>query len=229
LCSVLTQTEYKDRLLGANKNLNVPTNVTFLATGNNLTFVGDISTRALLCRLDAKCERPEERSFDVNLYNYIPQHRNELVKAALTILRAYHIAGRPKQPIAQFGRFEEWSDWVRSAIIWVGLADPCASRKEIENADPVRVALGSFFASWYDAFGDLSKRIKDVINDIQNKKLEILQEALTELAPDAKRGINTRALGKKLASFKGRIENGYRLDKTGTYQGVDTWRVTKIN
>ncbi len=95
--SVLTQEGFKERLLGTNKNLSVPGHATFLVTGNNLTFVGDISTRAILCCLDPSCERPEEREFDVNLYNYIPIHRPELVKEALTILRAYHVADRPNR------------------------------------------------------------------------------------------------------------------------------------
>ena len=239
MCSILTQTEYKDRVLGSTRNLNVLTNTTFLATGNNLTFVGDISTRTIMCRLDPKVERPEERTFEKNLYQYIPQHRVELVTAALTILRAYHVAGRPKQNIAPFGRFEEWSDFVRSALIWVGMADPCTSRKEIENSDPVRVALGSCLESWYAVFEDKSKRVKDVVRKIEEptadltneeqNKLDALREALIEIAPGERGGINSRSLGKKFATFKGRIENGYRLDSHGTYQGVETWRVTKVD
>ena len=233
LCSVLSQEEYKDRLLGGNRNLSVLTNATFLATGNNLTIVGDTSTRAILCRLDPKCERPEERSFKKNLYKHIPENRGIIVVAALTILRAYHVAGRPKQNILPFGRFEEWSDLIRSALIWVGEEDPCKSRKEIENADPVRVALGGLLEAWYNVFGDMSNRLKVVVENAQNgkqdEKLGILLDALNEIAPDIKNGgINTKSLGKKLSTFKQRIENGFRLECTGSYQGVDTWRVAKI-
>lgn len=239
MCSILSQTEYKDRILGSSRNLNVLTNATFLVTGNNLVFVGDISTRAILCRLDPLCERPEERSFKKNLYNYIPQNRGELVVAALTILRAYHVAGRPKQKIEAFGRFEEWSDFVRSAIVWMDQEDPCKSRKEIENADPIRVQLGCMLSAWYDLHGDKSLRIKDVISGVMEsekknlseedrQKSLILQEALIEIAPDVKGGgINAKSLGKKLASYKKRIENGYKIDSPSKYQGTDLWRVTK--
>lgn len=231
LCSVLTQTEYKDRLLGSTKNLSVLTNATFLATGNNLRFEGDLSTRAILCKLDPLCERPEERKFSKNLYEYVPQHRGALVIAAITILRAYHFADRPKQDIPAYGRFEEWSDFVRSALVWVGCEDPCKSRKEIESADPVRIALGSLFPLWHKIYGSRGMRIKDVIQDCENKKnedpdFEALAEALSELSSDGKSG-NTRSLGKKFSSFKGRIENGFCLESAGTYQGVETWRVVK--
>lgn len=231
LCSVLTQDEYKDRLLGSSSSLTVPTNATFLATGNNLTFLGDISTRAILCRLDPRCERPEERSFDIDLRQYIPQHRGELVKACLTMLRAYHVAGRPKVGISEFGRFEDWSNWVRSSLVWLGMQDPCMSRKEIENEDPERTALKCLFSSWYAVYGDISKKIKDVVQDInENKeaKFDLLFEALSEFGSNKEGGLNTRKLGKKFSSFKGRIENGYRIEKSGVYQGVDTWRVMRI-
>jgi hypothetical protein len=84
LCSILTQETWKDRILGKTGMATVPTCTTWLATGNNLLIVGDLSTRALVCDLDAKVEHPEERKFDINLYEYVPAHRDELVPAALT-------------------------------------------------------------------------------------------------------------------------------------------------
>lgn len=36
--------------------------------------------------------------------------------AALTILRAYRVAGSPVTPPTEFGGFEEWSDWVRVSL-----------------------------------------------------------------------------------------------------------------
>lgn len=232
LCSILTQQEFKDRLLGVNRSLSVPTNATFLATGNNLTFIGDTSTRAILCRVDALCEKPEERSFDIDLRQYIPQHRAELVKAGLTILRAYHVAGRPKQNIAQYGRFEDWSDWIRSSLVWLGMADPCVSRKEIENSDPTRVSLIRLLTAWYEYLGDISYTLKNAVSkaekeEKEKEKAENLLEAFKDFLPE-KSEIKVRSLGKKLPIFKGRIENGLRLENTGKYQNADTWRVKKI-
>jgi hypothetical protein len=95
LCSILTQTTWRDRVLGKSQTLSLPTaNTTWIATGNNIVFEGDITTRTLVCDLDPRCERPEERKFEVNLHRYIPEHRLDLVVAGLTVLRAYH-CGRP--------------------------------------------------------------------------------------------------------------------------------------
>lgn len=223
LCSVLSQEVFKGRLLGTNKHINVTTNSTFLATGNNLTLIGDISTRAILCKINPQCEKPEERTFEVNLYTYIPTHRGELVKDALTILRAYHVAGRPKQPIPPFGRFEEWSDFIRSALVWVGLEDACKSRKEIESTDPVRLALRSLLKAWFATFHNLPVKVKTVINS----NSEELKEALTEFAPNSTGGINEISLGKKLQKYNKRIEEGLQLERMSDHQGAATWRIIK--
>jgi hypothetical protein len=236
LCSILTQYEYKDRLLGGNETRTVLTNATFLVTGNNLIFMGDISTRSLLCKLDPQVERPEERPFDLDLRKYIPQNRSRLVVAGLTILRAYYSAEKPTQDIKPFGRFEEWGDWIRSAIVWIGMADPCESRKDIENSDPIRILLGSLFIAWHEIFKERAVKVKELVaqtNPVASITLtesdETLREALLELAGDSKGIINQRSLAKKLALYKNRIESGLRLEQAGTHQGTFQWRIKKIS
>jgi len=233
LCSILTQVEYKDRILGSSETRAVLTNATFLATGNNLTFIGDITTRVLLCKLDAQVEHPEERSFDTqDLRKYVLEHRAELVTAGLTIARAYFVAGKPKQNIKPFGRFEAWSDVIRSAIVWVGMADPCESRKEIEQSDPVRMVLASLFYSWYEIFESRPIKIKELIeqvsSNIDSEIKEALRDVLVELTGDKKNDINARSISKKLALYKNRIEQGFKLEQSGMNQGIYLWKITKI-
>ncbi|MFA5999319.1 MAG: hypothetical protein WC747_04845 [Candidatus Babeliales bacterium] len=237
LCSILTQAEYKDRLLGGNETRTVLTNTTFLVTGNNLVFLGDISTRSLLCKLDPQVERPEERSFTLNLRKYIPQHRAKLVTAALTILRAYHVAGRPPQDIKQFGRFDDWSDWIRSALVWCKMTDPCESRKDIEESDPIRMQLNELFTAWHAFFGNREIKVQELIatkttspeeSESNLEAYHALQEILKELAADNKGIINPRSLAKQLSRYKNRIEGGFRLEQGEKHQGTSRWRVTEI-
>ena len=72
LCSILTEPMFQDRLLGTNRKAVVATNVLFMATGNNITVAGDLTSRTLLATLDPHCERPEEREFDVDLQQRVP-------------------------------------------------------------------------------------------------------------------------------------------------------------
>lgn len=239
LCSILTQREYKDRKLGVNESRTVLTQVTFLATGNNLSFIGDTSTRVLLCNLDPQVERPEERTFDVNLHLFIPLHRASLIRAGITIVRAYIVAGKPQQDIQPFGRFEEWSDFIRSPLIWLGMDDPCESRKEIEDADPVRISLGKLFHYWHELFGSRAIKVKEAItvvntlqindeNEYDPQIVEEFKDVVLEVAENKKGGADARKLAARLRKYKNRIEQGYRLEQRGQSQKTFLWSVRKI-
>ena len=228
-CSILTQQEYKDRILNKNETKTVPTNITFLVTGNNLTFIGDISTRALICKLDPKVERPEERRFDLNLYEYIPQNRGMLVSKFLTLLRGYIVAGKPKQDFKQYARFEEWSDLVRATIVWLGLADPCETRKDIEEEDPIRLQLSALFNSWYEIFGDEEVKVRELIDKANSseEKSHALKEALIEMSGN-KGEINVHKLPRKLASFKNLFAGWHRVLNKGANQATTFRAVEQI-
>lgn len=223
LCSILTQETWKDRVLGVSKTATVPTCLTWLATGNNLVIEGDMTTRVLRCDLDPKVERPEEREFDRNLYEWIPTHRGDLVAAGLTILRAFHLAGRPSQGLQQFGRFEEWSGWVRASLVWLGLPDPCLCRGDVEEADTVRTQLRALLTTWHDTFGSEPTTVNDAIARARQPENEDLAAAIGDVA--AMRGeFDARRLGRYLSKHAKRIEAGLRFEQAGVLHKVATWR-----
>lgn len=239
LCSVLTQEVYKDRLLGQNRTVEVPTCNLWLATGNNLLIKGDLSTRVLPCSLDPAMERPEERSFAVNLYHHIPAHRAQLVNAALTILRAYHLAGRPRPSFKPWGRFEEWSGWIRAALVWLGMPDPCLAREKVEDADPVRSQLRNLLGAWTQLFGSEAVSLSQAITEASAStdewsaiELREYRQALSDAMLDisGERGlVNTRRMGKWMQHHVKRVEKGLRLEQAGKDRaGVMRWRVVPM-
>jgi hypothetical protein len=215
LCTVLTQEEFTDRLLGTNKTVTAPTNCCWLATGNNLLIQGDLITRVIPCMLDPRCENPESREFDRNLYQWIPQNRPRLVRATLIVLRAYHVADRPRQNIKNFARFEEWSHWVRSALVWLGEPDPCLRREKLTETDPVTKALRNLLAAWYEVYGETTAITKQAIADANKATTEIggaicyehesLRDALMEVCGGRDGKLNGRRLGNYLERYERRI------------------------
>jgi hypothetical protein len=90
-----------------------------------------------------QCERPELRRFDDNdLIATVFRDRAKLLAAALTILRAHHLAGRPTSG-NPLGSFETWSGWPRAALVWLGEADPCETMERVREDDPRRKALAN--------------------------------------------------------------------------------------
>jgi putative DNA primase/helicase len=140
LCQMLTQDEVQVRVLGASKNVRIPSASLICATGNNLSIYGDLNRRAIRIRLDAKCERPDERTFNFDAPGLAMKKRAELVVAALTIIRAYLSAGAPGKA-APMGSFEDWSDTVRSALMWLGMGDCRGDTAAMQADDPEKVEL----------------------------------------------------------------------------------------
>jgi hypothetical protein len=163
LCMMLTQETVQARILGQSERRLLPCTALVVATGNNLTFAGDVTRRAVRCVIDAKQERPDQREFDFDFLKELQATRAELVIAGLTILRAYALAGRPQpEPkLKPMGSFDDWA-WVRGALVWLGQKDPADSRDAILAADPRKAELAEVLAAWGQAYGDAPKTLAEV-------------------------------------------------------------------
>jgi hypothetical protein len=239
LCQALTQKSLRIRILGQSLNVEVPSNASVFATGNNLTVLGDMTRRTLLCTLDPECERPETRLFDANPIDMIQRDRGSYAVAALTIMRAFHVAGRPRQnpPLPPLGSFEAWSGLVRDALVWAGAADPVTTMDKVRETDPKLQQLISVVDQWHHALGERSATVKDVIELAVRSTMNVFgrpefinsdfREALLVVAGE-NGVINSRKLGKWLASNKGRVVNGLRLIGQSGHASMMTWRLLSV-
>lgn len=153
LCQVLTQPMVRTRVLGRSEVPELPTGVFVSSTGNNLVLAGDITRRAILCSLDAKMARPELRVFEGNPLDIVRADRGRYVVAVLTILRAFVVAGRPRQS-DPLGSFEDWSGLVRGALLWLGCADPVATTETARASDPALNRKIAMATQWWHAIGN---------------------------------------------------------------------------
>jgi hypothetical protein len=64
----------------------------------------------------------------------VARDRPLLVSAALTILRAYVVAGRPAQNLPRWSGFEHWTDLIAGALVWAGASNPLDARASAFNA-----------------------------------------------------------------------------------------------
>ena len=237
---VLTQETFTGRVLGQSRNATAPTTTTWLATGNNAGVSEDMTRRVVLCELDPQVEAPQNRQFSRDLKQWIPANRPALVAAGLTAIRAYIVAGKPKQAAPVMGSFEDYHSTVRSALIWLGEADPLGDTAKMEDNDPTRVKLRSLLSAWHGAFGSVPTTAKEAIaraNSVLRDETgdevphdPILRETLQDhFADDRRGGISARYLGEFLKKFKGRIENGARFEKCGDFRRAIQWRVFITN
>jgi hypothetical protein len=146
------------RVLGRSEIAVLPWRTTMAATGNNLIARGDTARRVYRCRLESDLENPEDRTdFSHSpLLPWVRHNRPDLVVAALTILRAHSLAGRPCN-VDLWGSFEEWSAIVPASLEWAGAIDPQLTRAQIqETGDDLREALVTLLDNWPSGDGCLS-------------------------------------------------------------------------
>lgn len=132
---LVTSTTWADRILGASEAPPLPVVSTWLMTGNNIEPREDTVRRTAFVRLRVDEERPQEREgfkYDP-IREYAAENRAKYLTAALTVLRAYHAAGKPPQTMPAWGSFESWSRLVRGALVWAGAADPFETQRRISK------------------------------------------------------------------------------------------------
>ncbi|MQU85749.1 hypothetical protein [Sinorhizobium meliloti] len=150
LCQALTEDTVQLRPLGTSTVVVSESRTFFMANGNNIGVAEDMTRRTLLAKLDLNEERPELRQFQQRPFDKIIADRGRYIAACLTIVRAYILAGRPGK-LPQLASYEAWSDNVRSALVWLGCADPCDSMNEIIENDAPRQLLRALQAAWPEA------------------------------------------------------------------------------
>jgi putative DNA primase/helicase len=148
----LTQQAVELRILGFSKMITAQAMAVHTATGNNLTIKGDLTRRSVVARLDPKVAQPELRDFAYDPIADAKANRGELVAAVLTVLMAYHIAGRPNRPSPPLQSFVPWSNTVRGALLWLGQGDPVKTMDRLRKNDPVLKNVTAVAHAWRDEF-----------------------------------------------------------------------------
>ncbi len=137
LDALITMTTNSGRALGTNDAPARPARTVYYANGNNIRPRGDSVRRVVGIRMCSPVENPYKARYrGPEIKRWARAERHRLLPAALTILAAYLRAGRPDQGLPVLGSFEDWSDLVRSAIVWCGLPDCCTSGEEYASEDP---------------------------------------------------------------------------------------------
>jgi len=205
---------YADRKIRTSSALKLPALTCWVISGNNVLLDADSTRRALIVRLEPDVENPENRGDfrQADLLGWVKAHQPDLIEAALTILVAFHIAGRPRVIKEPIGSYESWDGLVRQAVAWVTGQDPMAPRKEMASlVDCRRTAWAQVAQFLHDIFGGRSFTSRQALVELAGpKSTDAAREALDELLEG--KPANPRAWGFVLGRHRGLIARGLRLD-----------------
>jgi hypothetical protein len=232
LDAALTTDRWKDRILGTNRVYDGQLHVTWFATGNNVLLAADTARRVCHVRLETPLENPENRSgFRVSsdLRRHVLARRGELLSAALTILKGWHAAGRPRTGLKPWGSYEGWSEVVREAVVFAGLPDPGETRMALQTAADRDAGAMATVLHCLERLDPDRRGVTaaDVVDKLKNPPAPApdwyadLRAALEELCG----GLDTRRIGGRFRAFARRVFAGRFLDKAGTDARAVRWAV----
>ncbi|WP_413717971.1 hypothetical protein [Silicimonas sp. MF1-12-2] len=224
LCSMLTSEVIASRILGKSQMEQMLTNVLVMATGNNLEVIGDLGRRTLVCRIDTGAERPDQIEHSFDPIEEALTNRPRLVTAALTVLRAYVVAGKPNR-MTPMGSFEGWN-LVREALVWLGEEDPALTRENVIADDPRKYELAELLELWEEALGSRAVTLSELVEETNNAPSSMVAALHQALAERTQRHVfNTRSVGRYLGKHKDRLVSGRVLRCEDDPSGVKRYRL----
>lgn len=219
----LTQQTWGDRLLGHSKQLKLPSDALWIATGNNLRPQGEMTRRCILVRMDAEMVHPWKRTgFEhPNLREWVRSNRGKLVAALLTAVRSWVDDGAPRAEVETIGSFTQWSRAMGGLLEHLGIGGFLENIDDLyETASGEEHRWGQLLAALYEwslegsepktfTANELSGDLKAHVEGRIGAEDEDLETIRTELPEDVRKRLRygepvARSLGKMFEYREGR-------------------------
>jgi putative DNA primase/helicase len=225
IAAALTAPVLEERLLGTNEMVGFPIRWVWAVTGNNPLLSMEIARRAVRIRLDSSVEKPWLRDPAVfrhqNLVQWAEKRRGRLIWAALTLIRAWLAAGRPKPAIRPLGSFEAWSTVMGGILEVAGIPGFLGNALEFyEVADQEGAAWNAFVRIWHYNFATAAVGVGDLFPFARAADN-------FDLAGESEHAQRV-ALGKKLSEARDRVIGDYRIAAAGTVQNAARWQLLPV-
>jgi putative DNA primase/helicase len=228
LSSVLTEPVWEDRLLGINRDIEVPVRAIFMMNGNNLSFSQEIARRAVPSRLDLSKHDPKHAEEPwrrlgfrhPELMAWAKGHRGELVWAALTLIQGWIATGKPAGS-RTIGSYESWAQVIggiiehaagdRRASAFLDGLDDLYADAVTEKDDKI-----AFLEAWHEWAGETPVTSQQILMVLGG------HEPFEIAGKGTPRSQQTR-LGWALGKMRDQVWGGYQVIKQGR-----AWRVRRV-
>ncbi len=151
-------------------------------------------------------------------------HRGKLIAAALTLIQAWLVRGRPRATHQLLGSYESWSR-VMGGILETAQIPGFLSNLTIfydHIVDDETEAWHALVTAWWRRHGDKPVGVQDVwALTLGHRGVDL------DLGDKGERSQRTR-LGKMVGRMRDRIFGGYRVTTAGSFRGAQRWRLRDV-
>lgn len=227
----ITSITYRDRILGVSTMAEFPNRITWVSLGNQVHVRGDMTRRVYRIALHPDYANPMDRHESTfrhpDLRAWTRLNRAELLRACLTLARAWFVAGGPTPTSSTaFGSFEIWQKTVGGILEIAGVPGFLDNLFEWRSESDFYSHYWEIHLCWLlERFGEVEFTSADV-------KGEALRDPAGYPAPPnlddpAEKG-HTKKLGEAYSRISRRRFDGYWIDKASSgHNHVTKWAVRR--
>jgi|GEM_PF-1207881 len=215
----LTDEVWIDRGLGTNQPIVLSAHTTWLGTANNLVIIGDLDRRVVWIRLDAMMARPFERDPSEfrhpDLLEWALKNRGDLLWAALTIIRAWIVRGKPlgHQSMASF---HSWAKTIGGILDVMQIPGFLKVQKErLIEADDFSAQLEGLYNAIHQKLGSDPFAVRDLGWLVDPDHPEFDGETSAGVLNAEKKGERGKLMGWILRKNRDRIFGNKQLVSAG--------------
>jgi hypothetical protein len=237
LAALLTSGVWQMRRLGSNELVTASNNRLWIITGNNVALGGDLVRRSVTVTIDPGCPNPHLRDgFAIrDLEPWVLERRGEILHAALTLIRAWVVAGQPTRGQRGSDSYARWIEAVDGILAFGGIPGT------FDHVSTVQQEVGADDDEWRDllaaahrTFGTATWTARDLLARVDLHGIDptkpIPADALpADLADKALRSSEAsvaRSLGMWAKHRAGRWAGHYVVRQVGKNRdGVALWSV----
>jgi len=214
LASALTTRTIKDWVLGTSQMAEAPVRCIWIGTGNNVRMTTELARRTPMIRLVAASEtpwtRPATEFRHPDLIASILRYRGWLISAALTLCRAWIVAGRPSGDVT-VGSYEVWSRSMSGLLDVIGVPGFMENAVQaLDHANDDQAKWLAMVQRWWEGFGGQAVGTPQLYPLVDEQGL--LEGVLGDGAEQSRRA----KLGKALAKQRDARYGGLKIVAAGT-------------
>lgn len=249
LATAWTQPEWKDRLLGVNREARFPIRTIWAMTGNNVELSQELARRSVWIRLDSSLEKPWEKTGfkHNNLMNWVRDNRDSLATSAIVLIQAWVNAGMPNFKGRAKGSYESWANVIGGILQTVGIDGFLDNENElyetvISDADLMK----DWVLAWWNKQEELRKgeekatgqpcekyplsskklfKLASFADDPTENKLGGWENLLGDMLTAPKEHGRTTQLGRILNGHRDKVVAGCKICYDKTQDGSKYWRL----
>jgi hypothetical protein len=170
LAKLITSDTWSDRELGSSNQIGVPNDRLWMATGNNISFGGDMPSRTVLVVLDPRVPNPDLRTgFTIpDLFEWLEDSDNlaTLLYHLLVLARAWVVAGAPTSD-RSMRNFRRWARSMAGFTEWLGVPGFLGNADALAEHDEEGATWHAFLSTWRERFGTQPKTCLELLKSAE--------------------------------------------------------------